>query len=119
MSEEKITLYRPVGPKELELIQATGYRTFPPRLPDQPFFYPVIEEAYAHQIAKDWNVRSSGVGYVTRFHVTSAFLKKYEPKRVGGNQHHEYWIPAEDLETFNQNIVGRIEVIAEYKGGKA
>jgi hypothetical protein len=26
----------------------------------------------------------------------------------------EYWIPAEDLPEFNANIVGRIEVVAEY-----
>ena len=29
----------------------------------------------------------------------------------------EYWVPAEDLEEFNDNIVGEIEVIAEYRAG--
>ncbi len=38
---ETIVLYRPVGPKELELIAASRYRDFPPRLPGQPIFYPV------------------------------------------------------------------------------
>lgn len=28
--------------------------------------------------------------------------------------HQEYWIPAEELDEFNQNIVGQIEVIAEF-----
>ena len=115
MDSKTVTLYRPAGPKELELIRSSGFRKFPPRLPDQPIFYPVIEEAYARQIAKDWNRQSSGAGYVTRFQISSTFLKNYKPKRVGGNQHNEYWILASELETFNENIVGLIEVIAEYK----
>src|SRR5438876_11188013 len=56
------TLYRPVGPKELALIAASGFREFPPRLPEQPIFYPVLSEEYARQIAKDWNVPASGSG---------------------------------------------------------
>ena len=43
-------MYRPVGPKELELIAAAGYREFPPRLPEQPIFYPVLNEEYARQM---------------------------------------------------------------------
>ncbi len=30
-------------------------------------------------------------------------------------KHQEYWIPADDLPEFNNNIVGDIEVIAEYR----
>jgi hypothetical protein len=48
-------LYRPVGPKELELIKESGCREFPSRLPGQPIFYPVLNEEYAVQIARDWN----------------------------------------------------------------
>jgi hypothetical protein len=44
------------------------------------------------------------------------FLKRYEVQQVGGRAILEYWIPAEDLELFNDNIVGVIEVIAEYRG---
>lgn len=43
MTEPVRILYRPVGAKELDLIAASGYREFPPRLPEQPIFYPVIE----------------------------------------------------------------------------
>ena len=107
-------LFRPVGPEELNLIAASGYREFPPRLPEQPIFYPVLNEEYAIQIARDWNVRASGSGYVTRFSVRKDFLAKYEIKVVGGSIHQEYWIPAEDLSAFNQNIVDKIEVIAEF-----
>jgi hypothetical protein len=111
------TLYRPVGPKELELIAASGYREFPPRLPDQPIFYPVLIEEYARQIARDWNVKASGAGYVTRFAVVSEFLARYPEQLVGGAIHRELWIPAEELPELNQNIVGLIEVIAEYGPG--
>src|SRR6516225_5784987 len=106
------TLFRPVGPKELALIAASGYREFPPRLPDQPIFYPVMNEEYARQIARDWNVKASGAGYVTRFEVESDFLDRHPEQVVGGSIHRELWIPAEELKEFNRHIVGVIEVIA-------
>src|SRR5262245_27089811 len=109
-----VTLWRPVGPKELELICQSGMRAFPPRLPDQPIFYPVLSEAYAVKIARDWNVAASGRGYVTRFLVAQRFLDRYQVQKAGGKDHLEYWIPAEDLEAFNKAIVGEIEVVAAF-----
>jgi hypothetical protein len=111
---DTITLWRPVGPKELALIQQTGMRAFPPRLPEQPIFYPVLSEAYAVKIARDWNVRQSGAGYVTRFRVRRSFLDRYEVHQVGGQTILEYWIPAGDLDALNASIVGKIELIAEF-----
>lgn len=108
------TLYRPVGPKELALIAASSYREFPPRLPDQPIFYQVLNQEYAEQIARDWNVKASGSGYVTRFQVARTFLVRFPEQIVGGAIHRELWIPAEDLAEMNRNIVGLIEVIAEF-----
>jgi len=112
-----IVLYRPVGSEELELIRQSGFRHFPPRLPGQPIFYPVLNEEYATKIARDWNARNStsGLGYVTRFAVNADFLSKYEVQKVGGSSHLEYWIPAEELSAFNENIAGAIEVIAEFR----
>lgn len=115
MGEETITLYRPTGPKELELVKASGYKAWPPRLPEQPVFYPVTNEAYAKEIAMQWNIRQSGVGYVTRFAVKKAFMDKYEVQQVGAGHHTEWWIPAEELDALNANIVGKIEVIGEYR----
>jgi hypothetical protein len=112
------TLYRPVGQKEFDLVRASGYREFPPRLPEQPFFYPVLNEDYATQIARDWNTKdeSSGfAGYVLRFGVRSEFLNRYEIHVVGNSIHREYWIPAAELVSLNTNIVGRIEVISEFR----
>jgi len=108
------TLWRPVGPKELELIKASGMREFPPRLPDQPIFYPVLTEAYAAQIARDWNVPASGSGFVTRFEILKSFLDSYRVEHAGSRAHLEYWIPAEDLPRFNKAIVGTIEVTAAF-----
>lgn len=110
-------LYRPVGKKELELIRASGFTSYPPRLPEQPFFYPVLTESYAVKIARDWNTKynAEGTGYVTRFRVFSDFLKRYEVKTLGGSDHQEYWIPADELEELNRNIAGIIEVIAEFR----
>ena len=109
-------LYRPVGPRELALIAQSGHRAFPPRLPEQPILYPVLNEEYATQIARDWNVKASGAGYVTRFHVATEFLQRYPEQIVGSAIHRELWIPAEDLAAMNQPIVGLIEVIAEFPG---
>ncbi len=118
-----ITLYRPVGAKELELIAESKYLAFPPRLYFQPIFYPFMNEAHATQIARDWNTEdeSSGyVGYVTKFEVRSDYLSKFEVQVVGAaDTHQEYWIPAEELAEFNKNIVGKIEVISIFVGEKA
>lgn len=108
------TLYRPVGPKELQLIKASNYQKFPPRLPEQPIFYPVLNQEYATKIARDWNVPASGSGFVTKFEVRSDYLAKFEMQTVGSSICQEYWIPAEELAIFNQNIVGKIEIIAEF-----
>ena len=114
--EKTTLLFRPVGQKELELIRESEFTEFPPRLPHQPIFYPVLNEEYATQIARDWNAKSDEqVGYVTRFRVRTEYLKRYEVQTVGGLEHHEYWIPAEELAELNHNIVGPIEVIAEYR----
>lgn len=114
-----ITLYRPVGPVELARIRERQNRAFPPRLPEQPFFYPVCTLEYAEQIARDWNTQAGGVGFVTQFDVEQAFLASYEVHRVGGSSHREYWIPAEELENFNAAIVGSIRVIRRYEAPRA
>jgi len=106
-----VVLYRPVGAAELALIEASGFRAFPPRLPEQPIFYPVTNEAYAIQIARDWNTRGGEIGYVTRFQVSVEHLTRYERKTVGGRTHEEYWIPADELDAFNMAILNVIEVV--------
>lgn len=112
-----VTLWRPVGPLELELIAASGMRKFPPRLPEQPIFYPVLTEAYATKIARDWNAPRGG-GFVTRFRVRRDFMGRYPVQEAGGRDHTEYWIPAEDLPALNNAIVGQIEVVAELPATK-
>jgi len=114
MDSGTTTMYRPTGPEELELVKESGYRRWPPRLAEQPIFYPVTNEAYARQIAEKWNVPASGVGYVTRFEVRQEFADRYATHQVGGRDHAEWWIPAEDLPALNDNIVGVIEVIGTY-----
>lgn len=62
-----VTLWRPTGPKELDLVRELNWREWPPRLPEQPIFYPVLNEDYAVRTARDWNVKHDGAGFVTRF----------------------------------------------------
>lgn len=113
---ETTTLYRPVGPNELKLIEDSNFASFPPRLPEQPIFYPVTNREYAVQIAKDWNTKyGSREGFVTRFEVEMEYCAKFDRKVVGGKQHEELWVPAEELEEFNKKIIGKIEVIDHFK----
>jgi hypothetical protein len=111
---DAVVLFRPVGPEELRLIEQTDFRAFPPRLPEQPIFYPVLSEEYAAKIAREWNVEASGAGYVTRFTVRLTFLSRYQIQNAGGERFQEYWIPATDLAEFNRNIVGTIEVVQKF-----
>jgi hypothetical protein len=116
------TLYRPVGAAELKLIEESGWCAFPPRLAHQPIFYPVLDEAYAVQIARDWNTKDAAsgyAGYVTRFAVDADFLARYVVRTVGARGHRELWVPAEELDAFNRHILGRIEVVAEFRGAPA
>jgi hypothetical protein len=113
-----MTLWRPVGQAELDLISATGWKRFPPRLEGQPIFYPVLSEAYATKIARDWNTKdpaSGFTGYVVRFEVDAAYVSRFEAQQVGGRGIDELWVPAEELDEFNAHIVGRIELVAEYR----
>jgi hypothetical protein len=110
-----VTLYRPVGLEELKLIEEAGWKAFPPRLPDQPIFYPVTNEGYAAQIARDWNTKTgSRHGYVTKFDVDAKYAAKFDRKIVGGREHEELWVPAEELLEFNRHIAGMIEVTQRF-----
>ena len=109
-------LYRPVGQAEYDLIAQSGFSRFPPRLPEQPIFYPVLNQQYAHEIAEKWNTRyadSGYKGYVTRFRVDDTFVFRYPVQTVGASYHQELWVPAEELEEFNRQIIGCIDIIEE------
>lgn len=111
-------LYRPVGRAELELIQATDWKRFPPRLDWQPIFYPVLTEEYAVFIAEKWNTKdpnSGYVGYVLQFEIDAEYIARYPVQNVGGPESLEYWIPAEELNIFNDHISGEIRVIHTFR----
>ncbi|WP_037603980.1 hypothetical protein [Streptacidiphilus rugosus] len=108
------TLWRPTGPRELELVRDLGWRAWPPRLPEQPIFYPVLNEDYAIKIARDWNVKHDGAGFVTRFEVEAEFVARYPVQQAGGRTILELWVPAEELDEFNAHIVGEIQVVHEF-----
>ena len=110
-------LYRPVGLEELRLVYESGLAAFPPRLPEQPIFYPVLNAEYAAQIARDWNTKSTrAAGYVTRFEVDDPYARRYEVHQVGARQHTELWVPAEELAEFNRHISPPIRVTQAYFG---
>jgi len=110
-------LYRPVGLLELRLMHASALKAFPPRLPEQPIFYPVLNREYARQIASEWNTKSAPfAGYVTEFEVQDAYLARFEAHIVGGRQHEELWVPAEELAEFNRHLLSQIRVVEAHFG---
>lgn len=114
-----ITLYRPIGLKELELIIASDFFKFPPRLDWQPIFYPVMNEEYACEIALKWNTTdefSGYSGYVTAFNMNADYITKFEIQNVGGEIHNELWVPSEEMENFNNQIQGKIEITKTFLG---
>lgn len=114
-------LYRPIGLFEYQLIEQLEFSAFPPRLYWQPIFYPVLNQKYAEKIAFDWNTRdqaSGYIGYVTQFELSDEYLAQFEVHTVGDDFCQELWIPAERLDEFNQQIIGKIEVVAVFKGEK-
>lgn len=111
-------LYRPVGEAELKLIEQSGFKEFPPRLPEQPIFYPVLNEKYACDIAQRWNTKdkiSGYKGYVTEFEVDDEYIKQFPVQTVGASYHKELWIPAEELCEFNRHIINNISVIRTFE----
>ena len=107
-------LFRPVGKAEYILIEQSGFKKFPPRLPEQPIFYPVLNEKYAVEIASKWNIKDSfsgNIGYVLKFIISDEYISRFDVQTAGSHYHQEFWIPAEELEEFNKNIIGKIEVI--------
>lgn len=112
-------LFRPTGLSELKLVASLGWTAWPPRLPDQPIFYPVLSFEYARRIARDWNAKdqfSGFVGFVTTFQLEHEFSKKHPVRLAGGRSHEELWIPAADLDEFNRHIIGSITVLEVHAG---
>ncbi len=114
-----MNLYRPTGLIELRLIYESGLKSFPPRLPNQPIFYPVLNFDYAYQIAFKWNSKSEPyVGFVTEFEIDESYFSQFKQHIVGGQLHKELWIFAENLDEFNHNIIGQINLIEACFGEK-
>ena len=84
MSEQLTTLYRPTGPTELALVAASGHKRWPPRLPDQPIFYPVTSEQYAIEIARDWNGEASPVDRIWGIGIAADHEDARRPARWPG-----------------------------------
>ncbi|MCS6624760.1 ADP-ribosylation/crystallin J1 [Roseibacterium beibuensis] len=104
---------------ELAKISSSDWTAFPPRLPEQPIFYPVMNQAYAEQIARDWNSlhEPAKVGHVLAFDLPDDVTDRWPVQIAGGRVHEELWVPAEELGAFNKMIVGPIRRIATYRDG--
>jgi hypothetical protein len=108
-----VTLWRPTGLEERTLVEASGWREWPPRLPGQPILSPVLNEYCATMIARLERpaVRRRLRDPLPGLPVVSGPLRS---PPVGGQTILEYWIPAEDLSALNSDIVRKVELTAEF-----
>ena len=68
------------------------------------------------EIASGWNVKynEDHRGYVVKFEVDDQYCGQFEVHQVGGAQHKELWVPAEELDVFNEHIIGEIHIMKEF-----
>ena len=112
-------LYRPVGLFEMLKILESRGKEFPPRLAEQPIFYPVVNYEYAKQISEKWNTKdrlSGNVGFITEFEIDDTYISNYELHQVGNKEHIEYWIPSSELPEFNKHIIKNIVISNGFYG---
>ncbi|MCX4027823.1 hypothetical protein H0A36_23735 [Endozoicomonas sp. SM1973] len=108
-------LFRPIGPDQFEALKKLEFSQIPSHVFGQKFFYPQLHESFAKQIAKEWYLPKHGHAYVIRLEIACSYLEQFEVKRIGGPEHTEYRIPIEEKANFSRELVGKIEVIAEYQ----
>lgn len=108
-------LFRPVNQAELDLIRQANWKSFPPRLAGQPIFYPVLNQEYATEITTQWNVPTFGIGHVVQFEINDTYISNFKVQKVGLDHHLEFWIPSEELDNFNKNIIGAIQLISTFQ----
>jgi hypothetical protein len=76
-----------------------------------------LNEEYARFIASECitsKASSAYTGYVLRLRVRSDFVAQFEIRKKASEIALEYEIPAGRVVQFNENIVGKIELIARY-----
>jgi len=61
---------------------------------------------------------SDGVGFVTAFEIPEDYLSRFEIQTVGLKHHQELWVPAEQLDEFNHEIINGIRVEKSFIGQK-
>jgi len=78
------------------------------------YFLSCYERRVRHPDRPRLECPASGAGFVTKFAVSKDYLKKFTIQNVGGPIHNELWVPAQELDEFNDNIVGLIEVTRRF-----
>lgn len=112
---ELITLYKPLTPQQLAVVITSGWRTFVPEFPEQTHFFAKLHQRYAELIARMWCVSQYSAGYVAVFEVEDWFIGQYDIVTIAYEEHREYQIPIEDLDSLNRHIVGPIDVISAFQ----
>ena len=103
-----------MSPLKLAELIRSDWRKFSPDEPDQRLFYPKLHLDYAEKIARQCNAVEHNAGFVVRFEIPLGFIGRYELQTIGYEQHLEYKVPIDDLNDFNQKIMGKIELVSAF-----
>ncbi len=103
------TLYRAVNAEELAALQSLRWKGFPPCA--EAAFYPALNARFALDFIHSQEGGKKPALYLTRFQIHAGYVRSFEVQTLSGEVHDELWVPAEEWENFNRNIVGRIAVV--------
>jgi len=114
MQRQYIKLYKSLSPQQLVQVENSGWRRFAADGSKQRVFYPKVYLSYAEQIARQWDAVQFERGFVVSFKICAEVLHRYEIQTVAYEEHLEYRVPIAELEFFNQQIMGKIELVSSF-----
>jgi hypothetical protein len=109
-----VTLYRPATAQQLQAIARADWLAFGAESLISGYFYPMLHSSYARLLAREWNARQYGEGFVLQCRVHADGLSSFQPQTVATARHLEYCIPANKLHAFNAALCERIQVVQHY-----
>ncbi|HUH36519.1 MAG TPA: hypothetical protein VL027_01110 [Spongiibacteraceae bacterium] len=108
------TVYAAIGPANLAVVIASGWRRLGVDFPNQAHCYLKRDAQYAAQIARAWHASQYSAGYVVQLRVRETFLATLALDTIAYQDHLQYRLPAAELGDLARHCAGRIRVLHAY-----
>jgi hypothetical protein len=112
--------YWPITKQELDAIAESGFMGFPSEGALVSAFNPMTDPKHAIEIAHTWIAQDEaggGVGYVVKFQLKNSYLGPFLDE-LRSQPYGEFRVPVDRRVELNENILGRIEVVAKVVQGE-